>query len=110
MSKAIFILLLLAVLASGCAQYGTQPSPPAQANAVNIQNYAFSPAEITITKGTTVTWTNLDTTPHTVTGSSFDSGTLQKGQSWSYTFNDAGTFDYICSIHPAMKGKVMVRE
>ncbi len=108
-------LLMAVVLISGC--YGTQKTttPTAEpraatVNSVEIKGFAFNPATITVAKGTTVTWTNKDSAAHTVTGSGFDSGSLSKGQTFSYTFNEAGTFDYICTIHPSMKGKVIVTE
>lgn len=80
---------------------------------VAIQNYAFSPSSLTITQGTTVTWTNHDTAPHTVTVSSgpvkFSSPTLQQGQSFTYTFTTAGTYAYYCAVHPDMTAKVIVQ-
>jgi hypothetical protein len=62
--------------------------------------------------GDTITWTNQDTAPHTATASdgSFDTGNLSKGKSGSITFSKAGTFAYICSIHPSMKGTVTVAD
>ena len=76
-----------------------------------IQGYAFNPAAITVTQGSTVTWTNQDTAPHTVTstaGGPLNSPTMQKGDSWSFTFTKAGTYSYYCAIHPDMKGTVTV--
>lgn len=84
-----------------------KPAVPAT-HAVAIQNFAFSPAEMKIKKGDTVVWTNNDTAPHTVSADSFHSETLQKGQSFRFTFVTAGTYDYICSIHPRMTGTVIV--
>jgi len=79
---------------------------------VAIKNYAYSPASLTINVGDTVTWTNEDTAPHTVTVTSgpvkFDSGSLAKGQSFSYTFTVAGTYSYYCAVHPDMVGQVVV--
>lgn len=78
---------------------------------VAIQNFAFSPETITVKVGAKVTWTNKDSAAHTVTGDSDDgpaSGTLAQGASYSFTFNKAGTFSYECSIHPNMKGTVIV--
>ena len=97
-------------------------SPKAQANcanpcAVKIQNFAFSPAAITIKVGTTATWTNLDTTVHTVTSSdgSFDSksmyppnGDMPPQASFSFTFSAPGSHSYICSVHTYMHGSVTV--
>ncbi|MDO8740748.1 MAG: cupredoxin family copper-binding protein [Candidatus Woesearchaeota archaeon] len=81
---------------------------------IEIKNFAFSPQAITIKKGSTVTWEQMDSAPHTATstsspsGAAFDSGTLNKGASWSHTFNTAGTYEYYCAIHPNMKGKIIV--
>jgi plastocyanin len=72
--------------------------------------FRFSPSSITVASGDTVTWTNSGSAPagHTVTGSGLASGTLHSGQSYSHTFTSPGTFSYICSIHPFMKGTVTV--
>ena len=77
---------------------------------VTIADFQFSPASITIHVGDTVTWTNHGPSAHTATADngSFNTGVLQKGQSASHTFNTAGTFSYICSIHPFMHGTVVV--
>ncbi|MGE5297778.1 MAG: cupredoxin family copper-binding protein [Acidobacteriaceae bacterium] len=79
---------------------------------VVISNFSFSPAHLSVKKGTRVTWLNNDSAPHTVTGGNGgpSSPTLATGQSYSYTFNQAGTFDYYCSIHPYMTGSVTVTE
>ena len=78
---------------------------------VHMKNTAFDPKEITIDKGATVKWINDDSVQHTVTAGdkSFDSGKLNSGQTYERTFNEPGTFDYACTIHPSMKGKVTVR-
>jgi hypothetical protein len=70
----------------------------------------FGPKSITIHVGDTVTWINAGPTVHSATASdhSFDTGVLKKGASGSHTFPRAGTFAYICSIHPFMKGTVVV--
>jgi plastocyanin len=75
-----------------------------------ISDFKFSPATITIHVGDTITWTNNGPTSHTATASngSFDTGTMKKGASASHTFTQAGTFPYICSIHPFMHGTVVV--
>lgn len=83
----------------------------AGSQAVPIQGFAFKPATVTVNEGDTVTWTNQDTAPHTATASdgSFDTGNLEKGASGSHKFSQAGSFAYICSIHPNMKGTVVVQ-
>ena len=78
----------------------------------------FVPETLTVSKGTTVSWTNGDTTLHTVTsgnpeagnssGTEFDSSYLAAGKTFQHQFNTAGTFDYYCTLHPYMKGKVVV--
>jgi amicyanin len=112
---------------NGVAVPGTQPSSAARSSGgtstaeqsstkaavtVHIKNYAFSPASLSIRPGDKVTWINDDSVEHTVTSDSgphsFDSGLLAKGQSFSYTFDMAGTYTYHCSPHPDMKGKVTV--
>ena len=82
------------------------------ANTVEIKNYAFAPAAVTVPVGTTVTWVNEDTVPHTVTSKSgpakFDSGQLASGASWSATFATPGTYDYYCADHPQMVAKITI--
>ena len=77
----------------------------------------FEPPTMTVSKGTTVTWTNADSTLHTVTsgsaeagnsGTEFDSSYLAAGKTFQHPFNTAGTFDYYCTLHPFMTGKVVV--
>jgi plastocyanin len=79
--------------------------------AVTIQGFAFEPDTVEVSAGTTVTWTNGDTTQHTVTAGdgSFDSGVLPPGAAFSRTFDAAGTFAYACAIHPGMTGTIVVR-
>ena len=79
---------------------------------VDIKGLTFKPSIIKIARGTKVTWTQSDSISHTVTstipGNVLNSPVLSNGQTYSYTFNDDGTFEYICSIHPSMKGTVIV--
>lgn len=85
------------------------PTPSAKTASVTIQNSAFVPAQLTVDRGTRVTWTNQDSLPHTVTGPGFDSGSLGQSQTFSYTFNSPGDFSYTCSFHPTMRGQVTVK-
>ncbi len=77
-----------------------------------IENFAYSPAEIKIKVGDTVVWTQKDKVPHTVTTlagpEAFDSGILPQGETFSYTFTKPGTYEYKCTPHPRMRGKVIV--
>lgn len=87
------------------------PSGPEGAgSAVAIAAFAFDPAELTVSVGTTVSWSNSDPTPHTVTGDGFNVGTLEPGAAGSMTFDTAGTFEYFCAIHPTMRGRVVVEQ
>jgi amicyanin len=83
---------------------------PQGANAVDITNFAFVPATLTVPVGATVTWTNHDGEPHRIAAGdgSFHSPGLDTNATYSSTFPTAGTFDYICSIHPFMHGTVVV--
>ena len=82
---------------------------PSQAN-VNISGFAFVPQTLSVPPGTTVTWTNNDSTSHTIASNDnlFQSGALAKGATFSHTFAQKGTFNYHCSIHPSMTGKIIV--
>ncbi len=84
----------------------------ANAHDIEIQGFAFSQNELTIKKGETVTWTNLDEVGHTVTSDSdavFESPLLQKGHSFSHTFTEAGVYSYHCAPHPNMEAKIIVK-
>ncbi len=76
---------------------------------VAISGFTFSPRTVTVNVGDTVTWTNSDAQAHTATsGSAWSTGDISNGESASITFSTAGTFDYICAIHPTMSGTVVV--
>lgn len=113
--------------AVGGGMHGAVPPPPAgpvtpSADAaaaeaagtlsrVGMRNMAFAPARIEVAVGTTVEWTNNDPLAHTVTSTEgkFDSGLIEPGGKWSYTFTEAGTYDFNCTPHPFMKGVVIVQ-
>lgn len=95
-------------------QGGTNPSQTIQ-NTVTIRDFSFGPATLTVKKGTTVTWTNEDSTQHDVTpdsptGEFKRSSLLSKGDTYSVTFNTPGTYRYHCTPHPDMKGTITVTE
>lgn len=94
----------------------TSSGPTMAVSITSSGTFAFSPASITIKVGTTVTWTNNTSAPHTVTsddGTTFDSGLNTpigaNGGTFSFTFTKAGTFSYHCQIHPFMKATVIVQ-
>ena len=82
----------------------------ATAGAVQIKGFAFKPGDLTIKAGSEVTWTNEDSTTHKIKSDdgTFNSDNLGNGATFSHTFDKAGTFAYICSIHPTMKGTITV--
>jgi len=107
----VMLAMLLISFSVSC-----QATPPMEEEAaltsteIDISGFAFVPATVTVTVGTTVTWTNLDSVAHIVTSETdlFDSGNLARNATFSYLFADRGTFNYYCAIHPSMKGKVNV--
>jgi plastocyanin len=120
--------LTTGVPAAGGGQIGTPVATPAEAvktsapgeaaageasegTSVTIKDYAFAPATLTVPAGTTVTWTNDDAVPHTATASdgSFDSGNLNPGQSFSFTFATPGSHPYVCQYHAGMAGTIVVQ-
>jgi plastocyanin len=78
---------------------------------VAVDNFSFTPKEITVAAGTTITWINHDDVPHTVvsTDKKFRSKALDTDDQFSFTFTDAGTYAYFCSVHPIMTGKIIVK-
>lgn len=76
---------------------------------VGIDNFTFNPKMVTVKAGDTVTWTNKDDIPHTVADpGAFKSKALDTGDSFSFTFTTPGSFDYFCSLHPHMTGRIVV--
>jgi len=104
------LLLSGLLLALGIPWVATPASAATQV--VMMQGYAFSPAALTVHVGDTVTWMQHDEAPHDVVTTSapvaFRSPQLSQGQSWSYTFRQAGTYSYYCSVHPDMRATVTV--
>jgi plastocyanin len=117
------ILLFLAFsfisIISGCSKNDMSTnttSGTTGANEILIKGMAFSPASKTITAGTTIKWTNQDNINHTVTSGTpgspsglFDSGNIAPDGTFSYTFNQAGTFSFYCKIHSSMTGTITVQ-
>jgi plastocyanin len=113
--KKIKSLSLLSVLVIGmiffaCSKSNTSVNTN-NPNTVSIKNMAFSPGQLSVTTGTTVTWVNNDGITHTVTADdgSFNSGNITPGNSFTRTFSGIGTISYHCSIHPMMTGSVVVK-
>jgi plastocyanin len=115
------LVFFLVLIVSACGSKNKQTEPivtPSSSESlsaetstiskVTISNFAFDPAVLKIKQGTTVTWVNNDSVPHPIKSDFFSSDSLNKGQSFSFTFNNIGNFDYLCSIHPTMKGLIIV--
>ncbi len=122
LTVAVLIIIVGSVYYFGRYKYGIKNPPanipsatPATPNPqgtypVSVKNFVFNPAVLNINAGDTVTWTNNDSAAHRISGAGFQSSDLSKGQSYSFTFTSAGTFDYICAIHPSiMKGEIIVK-
>jgi plastocyanin len=107
--RALLALALIGALASVMTLLAPFPTRAAQ-HAVQVAGMAFSPATLTITAGDTVTWTNGDDRRHTVTSNdgAFDSGNLDAGASFSFTFTTPGTYTYRCDYHPEMQATIVV--
>lgn len=133
LSVLVIVLIAITLMMSGCFGKPAEPPPAAEpaptepapgygqpppaeppaapsgiAHQVTIENFAFSSKEITIKVGDTVTWTQQDAVIHTATGDIWDSGDLNQGQTYSKTFDRAGTYDYHCNYHSTMQGKIIV--
>jgi plastocyanin len=115
----IGILFMVATVAISCSKStaydtptggGTKGTGPGM-NEVWMQDMAFTPVTITVAPGTTIRWTNKDQAVHTVTsdGGIFDSGSLGNGGTFSWQFNDLGSFTYHCKFHSMMTGTVIVK-
>jgi plastocyanin len=80
---------------------------------VVIRGFRFDPETVTVNQGDTVEWKNDDIVPHTATEAvskpSFDSGTIQTGSAWRYVARNKGTYNYTCTLHPNMEGKLIVQ-
>ncbi|MEJ6021208.1 cupredoxin domain-containing protein [Ramlibacter sp. PS4R-6] len=104
MKLRTFLALPLAAFGIAAALAAAAPHP------VAIEGMQFKPGSVNVARGDTLTWTNKDPVPHTATArGAFDSGNIAPGQSFSRKMEQPGEFDYICSYHPGMKGKVVVK-
>lgn len=96
------------------SQAGTNSGSQPMAATINIRNMMFTPSQITVAKGGTVTWTNNDTTTHTVIDDLSNvggpsSGDIAPGATYSFKFEKTGSFQYHCRIHPSMRGTIVVK-
>jgi plastocyanin len=107
---AAIATMLMAILAGRQTTQAAPPAAPPAGADVKIDNFAFTPATLTVPVGTQVTWTNRDDIPHTVLSDdkSIKSKALDTDEKFSFTFTKPGTYSYFCSLHPKMKGTIVV--
>ncbi len=131
-SRLVWLAIVVALLGGGCGGSASSESSERRAArgqaGIALEGLAFAPKELTVAAGTTVTWTNEDTVEHTVTSGvkgkqgvpgvskgepdrpdgAFDRELAGRGESYSFTFDDPGTYEYFCRIHGGMTGLVIV--
>lgn len=103
-------MIAMLLLAASSHVTASTDQPSSATVDVKIDNFSFGPQTLTVSVGTTVTWTNRDDIPHTVVSTEgvFKSKVRDTDEKFSYTFAKAGTYPYFCSIHPKMTGQVVV--
>jgi plastocyanin len=122
-NKIVTGIVLIVLVIGGLVLFGNNKSgkntPPVQTkpevtqttqttNSITISNFSFNPNALTVKVGTTVTWTNQDSVVHKIKSDNFNSPDLGQGDKFEFTFSNKGSFDYVCSIHPSMQGKIIV--
>jgi len=113
---ATAVAMLLGPVVGALLAFGTVSAQEAKAantdaNTITIDNFTFTPPELTVAVGTTVKWVNHDDIPHSVVdgNKAFRSKALDTDDAYSFTFASAGTFSYFCGLHPHMQGKIVVK-
>lgn len=111
-SGAVVLVAAAILFAVGVARSQQEgASQKAAATKITIDNFSFTPGDLTVSSGTTITWVNHDDVPHTVVSDDkkFKSKALDTDDTFSFTFTQAGTYEYFCSLHPKMTAKVTVK-
>lgn len=124
MRPAVLLLVMAALVFAGCGGGGDTDSTPSgspsnsaasEAQAVTISDYTYKPAQLTVPAGTTVQFTNKDSTPHTATSKAtsnesgaFETGSIDTGKTAKVILETPGTYAYYCAFHPFMKGTITV--
>jgi plastocyanin len=108
-ARAMVAAMLLGPFVGALLAFGTVAAQ--EASVIVIDNFTFTPPELTVAVGTTVKWVNHDDIPHSVVdkNKAFRSKALDTNESFSFTFAGAGTFDYFCGLHPHMMGKIIIK-
>ena len=120
-SPSLLLLGALALVATGFPSHtsagraANSQSASTKTVTVAIRSFKFAPVTVTVNQGDTVEWKNDDIVPHTATADgspekpTFDSGTIKTGATWRYVAPEKGTYNYICTLHPNMKGELIVQ-
>src|ERR1700732_2617295 len=110
LARALVVALLLGPVIGALLAFGAVAAQNAT-NVIMIDNFTFSPKELTVAVGTTIKWVNHDDIPHTVVEkqTTFRSKLLDTDDAYSYTFTSAGAFDYFCGLHPHMVGQIIAK-
>jgi plastocyanin len=110
LDRALVVALLLGPVIGALLAFGAVAAQDAT-NVITIDNFTFSPRELTVAVGTTIKWVNHDDIPHTVVEkqTTFRSRLLDTDDAYSYTFTSAGAFDYFCGLHPHMVGQIIAK-
>jgi plastocyanin len=110
LNRGLVAALLVGPVVGAMLAFGAVAAQDAT-DAITIDNFTFTPRELTVAVGTTVKWVNHDDIPHTVVEkkTTFRSKALDTDDSYSFTFTSAGTFDYFCGLHPHMVGQIIVK-
>lgn len=118
--KLMFVFLMACILLSVAACTPSKSETPAPSTnnntttsvstgtAISIESFAFNPKVLTVPVGSTVVWTNNDSAKHNVVSTNFSSPEFGKGETFEFKFDQKGTYDYSCGIHPSMTGKIIV--
>src|SRR5258708_24374786 len=108
--RALVVAILLGPVVGAMLAFGAVAAQDVT-DVITIDNFTFTPPELTVAVGTTVKWVNHDDIPHTIANKdkAFRSQALDTDDAYSFTFTSAGTFDYFCGLHPHMVGKVIVK-
>src|ERR1700676_3334255 len=110
LDRALVVALFLGPAIGALLAFGAVAAQDAT-NVITIDNFTFSPKELTVAVGTTIKWVNHDDIPHTVVEkqATFRAKLLDTDDAYSYTFTSAGAFDYFCGLHPHMVGQIIAK-
>lgn len=105
------VTLASSLIVASASRLGAGEAEKPPVTSIAIDNFSFTPREVTVKEGSTITWVNHDDVPHTVVSKDqkFRSKALDTNDQFSFTFTNAGTYVYFCSVHPIMVGKVIVK-